>query len=163
MKKHKSTTTESKHKNKNSFENDDENDNEKEKSNNGKHLGQFLGLRAWINQFFNVGNTTTTTATTTATTTNTVLITNVVGTSTSKSKALVTWNSSMLSLGRVYYSTSSPVVIASTTPFVNASGFTNGKAVIKNLNASTTYYFKVFTKDFFGNTAVSTESSFRTK
>ena len=152
---HNSSTTESKHHNKDSKDNEDSAKNKEDKSNNGKLLGQFFGLRAWINQFFNIENT--------ATTTNATIITNVTATSTNKNNALITWNSSILSLGRVYYSTSSPVTIASTTPFVNATGFTSSKATLKNLTASTTYYFKVFVKDFFGNTNISTESSFRTQ
>ena len=80
-------------------------------------------------------------------------------------QALVTWIANDLATGRVYYSTSSPVVISSTTPYANASiygNYANSKANIRFLLPNTKYYFKVVLNDTNGYKIVSREGSFST-
>lgn len=79
---------------------------------------------------------------------------------------VIKWNANNLALGRIYYSTISPVMIASSTSWVNASSYgnyANSKANIRHMRSHTTYYFKIFVKDSDGNTATSNEASFTTE
>lgn len=79
---------------------------------------------------------------------------------------LITWAVSTLNTARVYYGTTTPIRIASGTPQVASSAFgnyANSKANIRHLTASTTYYFKIVTKETSGETAESREMSFITQ
>lgn len=77
--------------------------------------------------------------------------------------ARVRWNTNESADGRVWYSTVSPVAIASTTQTVFSSSLvTSHEANLSGLVASTTHYYLVVSKDGAGNTATSSQFSFIT-
>jgi hypothetical protein len=83
-----------------------------------------------------------------------------------KNGVTIMWTASDLATGRIYYDTKSGIVIASTTPSVPASNFANyanSKGTIRNLAASTTYYYKVFIQGTSDEKAISKEMSFVTE
>ncbi len=79
-------------------------------SSNNKE-SDILSLGVWFNDFFSKETFTPNIFST---------ITNIETTST-RNDVCITWVTSILSTSRIYYDTKSPVVIASTTPFVLAS------------------------------------------
>jgi len=86
--------------------------------------------------------------------------------STEDTSAVIYWNANKLALGRVYYSTVSPVVVGSSTSWVNASmygNYANSKANVRYLEPKTTYYYKIMLQDAGGNSSLSSEISMRTK
>jgi hypothetical protein len=79
-------------------------------------------------------------------------------------ETLITWIANDMATGQVYYSTSSPVIIASSTTSVNISrygNYANSKANIRSLAPNTKYYYKIYLQNGLG-TAVSQENSFIT-
>lgn len=95
----------------------------------------------------------------------TVRITSIVAIPT-KHEVLITWNASNLARGKIYYGTSTPVDTNPEATWAAASEFANygnSKGNIRNLQASTTYYFRVFLEDESGNTTISEEVRFTTK
>ncbi|MDD5433724.1 MAG: fibronectin type III domain-containing protein [Candidatus Pacebacteria bacterium] len=108
---------------------------------------------------------TTTPATTTQDTTAPV-ISQVLATSTTASSVNITWLTDELSTSQVWYSTSTPVdTTASSTASVASSStlVLSHLLSISELNASTTYYYRVASTDANNNTATSsTDYSFAT-
>lgn len=94
-----------------------------------------------------------------------ITVQNITAVST-KNEVLVTWIASNLATGRIYYGTTSPVLIASGTIWVAASkygNYANSKANIRNLSTSTTYYYRVLLEEASGGKVASEEASFKTK
>jgi hypothetical protein len=104
--------------------------------------------------------------TTTATTTDSVapVISSVLA-SPRLSAALIEWTTDERSDSKVYYGTTTSLDISSTSTLsASARGMTKDHEVkLSNLSASTTYYFKVASKDASGNLSVSSVMSFTTK
>ena len=84
---------------------------------------------------------------------------------TEASKIVVTWDTNEKSDSTVFWSTSAGVnVNSSSTPNLNQNNLTKDhRIVIENLNASTTYFLVVRSRDASLNTVFSTETSFVTK
>lgn len=81
----------------------------------------------------------------------------------SSTSAVVTWSTNEAADSRVWYSTATPLVIASTTPHASSTSLvTSHNVALSGLTASTTYYFLVTSADAAGNTSTSSESSFLT-
>jgi hypothetical protein len=83
-----------------------------------------------------------------------------------KNEALITWAASDLATGIIYFDTVSPVTISSSTPRVTASLYGNyaqSKANIRNLTASTTYYYLVVLRLDSDEEVISQEMSFTTE
>lgn len=77
--------------------------------------------------------------------------------------ASITWMTSELANSKIWYSTSTPLVIAGATPQVSSADLVLNRTLgISNLSASTTYYYVVASADASGNTATSTENLFVT-
>jgi hypothetical protein len=74
----------------------------------------------------------------------------------------ISWETNKATMGKLYFSTSRPV--GTTSPVVaNASrSGTLHTVTLKNLNASTTYFYKVEARDYSGKVTTSTELSFAT-
>lgn len=104
-------------------------------------------------------HSTSTPATTTDTTA--PVITNVAATSTSKSSAVITWNTNEKANSVVFYSTNSP---ATTNGLTKSNGTLtkNHHVALSNLSANTTYYVVVRSRDASGNISTSSEISFKT-
>jgi hypothetical protein len=78
---------------------------------------------------------------------------------------LITWVADTLATSQIYYDTTTPVVIASSTLHVAASDYgtyANSKGTIRSLTASTTYYFRIIAEDRYGEVFLSKEMSFMT-
>jgi len=105
-------------------------------------------------------------ATTTPTTTPDTaapVISGLMATSTTASSTRIVWTTNELSNSKVWYGTSTPLSITTSTPMVSsASLVTSHDLTISGLNATTTYYYLVSSADAAGNTATSSESSFTT-
>ncbi len=105
----------------------------------------------------NYGTTTPPVADTTAPT-----ISSLGASSVQAASALVTWKTNEYATGRIFLSTSTPVVPASATT-QSHSGLTLVHSLfVSGLTASTTYYYVVESKDASGNTATSSVQSFTT-
>lgn len=79
------------------------------------------------------------------------------------SSAHIVWTTNENADSLVWYSTSSPVIAASTTPNVNSVSFvTSHDLMLSDLVASTTYYYKISSKDVASNSTTSDEFSFVT-
>lgn len=90
------------------------------------------------------------------------VISNINSTS-STSTATITWDTDEASGSKVWYSTTTPLVIASTTDSVTSGSLVVSHSIfLENLNATSTYYFIVNSEDVEGNLATSTEDSFVT-
>lgn len=77
--------------------------------------------------------------------------------------AEISWNTDETSNSKVWYGTTTPLVISDTTSFASSTSLvTNHTISLLNLTASTTYYFIVVSVDEADNSATSTESSFTT-
>lgn len=79
--------------------------------------------------------------------------------------AEIEWTTDERSDSKVYYGTTAAIDIASTSTLsASARGMTKDHEVkLSNLSASTTYYYKVASKDASGNLSVSSVMSFTTK
>ncbi|XOB40635.1 MAG: fibronectin type III domain-containing protein [Candidatus Nealsonbacteria bacterium] len=81
----------------------------------------------------------------------------------STTMAEISWDTNEPSDSKVWYSTTTPLVISETTPFVTSTDLvTNHTVSLSNLTASTTYYFIVSSTDAAGNFVTSIQSSFTT-
>lgn len=90
-------------------------------------------------------------------------ISGVSSTGVSSTTATVNWNTNAASDSTVWYSTSSPVMSASDkTSVSSASSVTNHSLGLSALATSTLYHYVVVSKDAFGNSATSSESTFTT-
>lgn len=89
-------------------------------------------------------------------------ISSVTATSIASTSAHITWTTSENADSRVWYSTSTPVSTSTATTVTNAGLLVSHDLTLSPLTASTTYYYKVSSKDSLGNEAMSSESSFST-
>jgi phosphodiesterase/alkaline phosphatase D-like protein len=83
------------------------------------------------------------------------------GTITSSS-ARVTWKTNESAMGKVWYSTVSPVVAGSASVASENRFTTDHDITLSGLSANTTYYFLVESSDVAGNKSFSTQASFTT-
>lgn len=91
------------------------------------------------------------------------VISSVEATSTLATSTTITWLTNENAMSEVWYDIVTPVVMATSTPFVSSSDLVLSHSIIlPDLTASTTYYYFVSSTDGAGNTATSTESSFTT-
>jgi len=75
----------------------------------------------------------------------------------------IEWKTNEIADSKLWYSTSTPVVVATSTPQVSSSDLVlNHQLSISGLTASTNYYYLVSSADSSGNTATGTEKSFTT-
>lgn len=89
------------------------------------------------------------------------IISNVV-VSASSTSATITWATNENSTSKVYYGTTTPLVLASSS-VAEVSGLTLSHSVgLSSLTASTTYYYVIESKDASNNTTKTTEASFIT-
>jgi len=90
------------------------------------------------------------------------LISNIASNA-STTMAEISWNTDEPSDSKVWYSTTTPLVISEATLFVISTDLeTNHTVSLSNLTASTTYYFIISSTDAAGNFVTSTQSSFTT-
>ena len=105
---------------------------------------------------------TTTPATTTPDTTAPV-ISELMATGTTATSTRITWLTNEPADSKVWYGTSTPLLIATSTPMASSSNLVLTRDILlSGLNASTTYYYIVTSADASGNVATSTEESFTT-
>lgn len=76
--------------------------------------------------------------------------------------AQVTWSTNEVATSKVYYGTTTPLVLNSAARVSNSSLVTSHSLELINLTASTTYNMVVESSDGAVNTATSSESSFAT-
>lgn len=90
-------------------------------------------------------------------------ISELKATSTTATSTKISWMTDEGADSKVWYSTSTPLVIATSTPVVSSSDMVlNHEFTLSDLTASTTYYYLVSSTDDSGNTATGTEQSFTT-
>ncbi len=90
-------------------------------------------------------------------------ISSIVSSSTNATSTKVTWNTNELTIGKIFYGTTTPLTVSSTTPVINSNVFkVNHEVMLNNLATSTTYYFIISAKDPAGNTSTSSQNSFVT-
>ena len=90
-------------------------------------------------------------------------ISELMVTSTTATSTRITWLTDEVANSKVWYSTSTPVLIATSTLQVSSSGLVlSHELALVDLNATTTYYYMVSSSDEAGNTATSSELSFTT-
>ena len=82
--------------------------------------------------------------------------------SVSTSTVAITWNTNENADSKVFYATSTPVIISSAPVVSSHAMVLSHSMLLPGLNASTTYYFVVSSTDAAGNTATSTQASFIT-
>lgn len=91
------------------------------------------------------------------------VISGLNATTTTASSSRIVWLTNEKSDSKIWYSTSTPLVIATSTPMVSSSSLVlSHDLLLSGLNASTTYYYKVTSADAASNTATSSEQSFQT-
>src|SRR3989344_3918714 len=90
------------------------------------------------------------------------VISGVTATSVASTSAHITWATNEAADSKVWFATSTPVATSTATPAINASLVSAHDLLLSTLSASTTYYYKVSSKDSAGNEAISSESSFST-
>jgi len=90
-------------------------------------------------------------------------ITNLIATSTQATSTRITWTTDEAANSKLWYSTSTPLVIGTLAPNVSSSSLAlSHDLTATGLTASTTYYYLVTSADSSGNTATSTQQSFVT-
>lgn len=111
----------------------------------------------------NVGTSTNMTFTTTATPDTTApVISGVTATSAASTTASIAWTTNEPATSKVYYGTTTPLVLTSALTVSDATLLTGHTMALSGLAASTTYRFVIESKDAANNTATTTESSFVT-
>lgn len=91
------------------------------------------------------------------------VISELMATSTTATSTRITWLTDEATNSKVWYGTSTPVLIATSTLQVSSSGLVlNHELELVNLNATTTYYYMFSSSDEAGNTVTSSELSFTT-
>jgi len=91
------------------------------------------------------------------------VISDVMATSTTASTTQIKWLTNELSNSKVWYSTSTLIVVATSTSIASSSDYVLNHAItLSDLTATTTYYYLVTSADKSGNTATATEKSFTT-
>lgn len=81
----------------------------------------------------------------------------------STSSAVVMWTTNEPATGKLYYATTSPLVLASSTVLLASSLSMSQTLTLPGLTASTTYYYLLEAKDSANNIGTSTEQSFTTR
>jgi len=90
-------------------------------------------------------------------------VSGLTATGTTATSAGITWITDEEADSKVWYSTSTPFIISTSTAVVSSSSLVlSHNLTISDLTASTTYYYLVSSTDDSGNTATSTEQSFTT-
>jgi len=100
--------------------------------------------------------------TTTAVDTTAPLISGVTTSAVASTSATVSWATNESATGNVYFGTTDPVVLASSTVVSAGASGLNQSVMLSGLTASTTYYYLVVAKDAANNAATSTQQSFST-
>ncbi|MFC1789655.1 peptidoglycan-binding protein [Patescibacteria group bacterium] len=91
------------------------------------------------------------------------VISDLVATDTTATSTRITWVTNEEADSKIWYSTSTPVTMATSTPMAISTGLIlNHDLALFSLDASTTYYYFVTSSDDESNTATSTEQSFIT-
>ncbi len=91
------------------------------------------------------------------------IISAISATSTTVTSTRIVWTTNEKADSKVWYGTSTPLLISTSTPMVSSTNLVlNHDLLLSNLNASTTYYYRVTSADASGNTATSTEKFFLT-
>lgn len=90
------------------------------------------------------------------------VITNVLGTSTSKTTATVSWTTNENASSKVYFGTTTPVLTGAATALFDGALVTAHQLSIAGLISSTTYYAVVESRDTANNFATSSQISFVT-
>ncbi len=90
------------------------------------------------------------------------IISSINVTSITANSATINWMTNENSDSKVYYSATSPVNTSTTQTVNSASLIASHQLNLTGLNASTTYYYIVVSKDASGNTTTSVENSFIT-
>lgn len=91
------------------------------------------------------------------------VISEIGATSTKSTSTIISWLTNEKADGKVWYSTSTPVLISTSTPFTSSSELVSSHNItLSGLTASTTYWYLVTSADKTGNRATSTEKSFTT-
>ncbi len=89
-------------------------------------------------------------------------IISAISSSVTHTGATIYWITNEAATGKVYYGTTSPLKIASSTMMANSFLQTGHTFNLSGLSASTTYYYVVESADKKGNTATSSQQSFKT-
>lgn len=96
-------------------------------------------------------------------TTTPLLISGISATSITSNSAHIVWTTNGSSTSNVWYSTSTPVNAASSTPSVSSANMvTNHDLALSGLSSSTLYYYIVSSVNASGTSAMSAQSSFAT-
>lgn len=94
---------------------------------------------------------------------NTAPVVSSVSSYVASTAAIVMWSTNESSTGKLYFSTSSPLIFASSTVMNTNSSALNQFLTLSPLTASTTYYYLIEAKDAYNNIGTSTLQSFTTK
>lgn len=140
----------------------DDNDNDKHKDdrpcddNNGKHSGWFIGLGNIKDDHEH--------PCTAASTPDTIapVISNISAIGITTTSAAITWTTNEAATSKVYYGTTTPLVLATALTSSNASLLTAHSLALSGLTVSTTVYFVVESKDAANNAATTSTQSFVT-
>jgi len=90
------------------------------------------------------------------------VISGVATTNISLSGATITWTTDEAATSKVYASTTSPFTPANAITASSGGSVKNHTVALSGLASSTTYYYIVESRDWFGNTATSSQYSFTT-
>jgi len=91
------------------------------------------------------------------------IISNVLATSTTATTTRIRWTTDEKANGKVWYGTSTPVVVTTSTAMVSSSDYDLEHNIkLSGLTASTTYYYLVSSADKSGNATTAAEKSFTT-
>ena len=93
---------------------------------------------------------------------NSLAISSISANSITPSGATITWNTNQTASGKVYVSTSTPVIISTASSTSDATLALNHSVLINNLSASTTYYYVVESTNASGSIERSDTYSFTT-
>ncbi len=77
--------------------------------------------------------------------------------------AHIVWSSSLPGFSRVYYSSSTPVVLSASTSSITSWGMTSHDIELSELDPGTHYYYRIVSFSFSGSSTTSPEFSFVTK
>lgn len=91
------------------------------------------------------------------------VISGAMATSTTGTASHIVWNTNESATGKLWYSTSTPVVITGIPAMSSATLSAMHDFLLSGLATSTTYYYAVSSVDAAGNAATSTELSFQTR
>ena len=89
-------------------------------------------------------------------------ISGIAATSTTSSASRIVWTTNEQATGKLWYSTSTPVVTTVAPSASNETPLFDHDFLLSGLTSSTTYYYVVSSGDAAGNTSTSTEAMFQT-